>query len=47
MHPGGYLDIRSVQLYKGVGRKLDDGSLTLIVGATIRVLPGGMYRGTE
>lgn len=47
MRDGGFLDIRAVQLYKGIGRRFDDGSLVVISGCTIRVWPGGYFRGTE
>lgn len=31
---GGFLDVRAVQLYKGIGRRFDGGSLVIISGCT-------------
>ncbi len=45
--PTGYLDVRCVQLYRGFGRVFDEGTLRTIVGGTVRVQLGGVYRGTE
>lgn len=47
MREGGFLDLRAVQLVKGGGRRLDGGSLVVIAGCTVRVWPGGFFRGTE
>jgi hypothetical protein len=44
---GGFLDVRAIQLFKGIGRRYDGGSLVVITGCTVRVWPGGAFRGSE
>ena len=44
--PGGRLDIRAVTLFKGSGRKLDDGRLKLTIGASAYVALGGVFTAT-
>ena len=43
---GGVLDVRSVTLYKGGGRRLDDGRLKLTIGAVAYVALGGAFTAT-
>jgi hypothetical protein len=44
--PGGRLDVRAVTLYRGSGRKLDEGRLKLSVGSTVYVALGGAFTAT-
>lgn len=43
MGPGGRLDVRAVTLYRGSGRRLDDGRLKLTIGGTAYVALGGSF----
>lgn len=43
--PGGRLNLRAVQLFRGGGRSLLNGRVRLAVGTAIKVYPGGLVHG--